>query len=119
MFVQAVTLLERQFAHTNVVGLAAREVVERCAPAGLLQHTQIDLQPVVQLDRTLAGAMTQNTRYALHLYECIHDRGGIVAGDQNVHIADGGSPAPNAASDCTFDRTGLFQEQIQYCLRSR
>ena len=93
--------------------LATSEIGQRRPHAGRCQYAQIDLKAAVQLYGRPGRAMAKHARDLRHADEGVHDRGCVIACDQQVDVADGGTAAPYAAGDAAGLRLGQDEQHVQ------
>ncbi len=97
MLAEAEALRQRDLAKANIMGLAAREVLERRAPHGRRQRDQVGLHAVVQVDSGLLVAGGVDRCDERQRGEGAYDGGRVVGGGQDIEVADRLAAAPQAA----------------------
>ncbi len=77
------------------MGLGAREVQLRRTPRGWFDDAQVDLDPLGGEHRRLGASPDQDARHEWRRAERLHDRFGLLGGDQEIDVADGRAHAPD------------------------
>jgi hypothetical protein len=97
VLVELHALCDGQVAQPDVVRLRAGEVHQRRTAACRRDHAQVDLQAVAQHHRRARLAGLQHLRHLRMAHQLAADCAAVGRGDEQVQVADGLAPAPQAA----------------------